>query len=66
MSKKVVFKISPDGNVAIDSVEGYGDTCKDFTKFIEKALGTPDESTRKMTDEYEKDISQGEERHVTN
>jgi hypothetical protein len=52
MSKKIVFKIGKDGNVSITNLEGYGDSCLETTKMLERALGTADESTRKMTDEY--------------
>jgi hypothetical protein len=53
MSKKIVFKITKDGDVVIDKVEGYGSSCLEATKFIERALGKADESTRRMTEEYE-------------
>jgi len=52
MSKKIQFKISKDGNVSLDKLEGYGEGCLDVTKFLEKSLGKADESSRMMTDEY--------------
>jgi len=58
MSKKIVFQVSKDGNVSISKLEGYGDTCLDTTKMLERALGKADESSRKMTDEYNDSISQ--------
>ena len=57
MSKKIVFKITKDGDVVVDKVEGYGSSCLEATKFIEKALGKADESTRRMTEEYEDTVS---------
>ena len=56
MSKKMTFKINKDGNVIVDSVEGYDRACMEATKFIEKALGKADESTRKTTEEYDKPV----------
>jgi GTP cyclohydrolase III len=56
MSKKMVFKINKDGNVVVDTVQGYGSACMEATKFIERALGKADESTRKTTEEYEKPV----------
>jgi hypothetical protein len=56
MSKKIVFKITKDGDVVVDKVEGYGSSCLEATKFIEKALGKADESTRRMTEEYEEPL----------
>lgn len=53
MSKKIVFKINKDGNVIIDKVEGYGSSCLDATKLLERKIGLADESTRKLTSEYE-------------
>lgn len=52
MSKRMVFKINNDGNVSLDNVEGYGSSCVEATKMIERALGKADESTRRTTDEY--------------
>ena len=57
MSKKMTFKINKDGNVIVDSVEGYGSACMEATKFIERALGKADESTRKTTEEYDKPVN---------
>lgn len=53
MSKKIVLKISKDGNVVVDSVEGYGSKCLEATKSLERALGSANEASRKMTEEYE-------------
>jgi hypothetical protein len=64
MSKKIVFKIGQDGNVSIDKLEGYGSTCLDTTKMLERALGKADENTRRMTDEYNEDITQDSSDHI--
>jgi hypothetical protein len=56
MSKRIVFKINKEGNVTIDKVEGYGADCLDATKMLERALGKVDESSRRMTDEYNDSI----------
>ena len=53
MSKKVVFKVDNEGNIHIDDVNGYGSSCKDFTKSLEDRLGGADESTRKLTEEFD-------------
>jgi len=66
MSKKIVFKISKDGDVLIDKVEGYGSTCLEATKFIEKALGRADESTRRMTEEYEEPLKTDNAHRIQN
>jgi len=58
MSKKIIFQVGKDGNVSITKLEGYGDACLDATKMLERALGKADESSRKMTDEYNDSISQ--------
>jgi hypothetical protein len=52
MSKKIIFRINKEGNILIDKVEGYGSSCLEATKSIEKALGKANESTREMTSEY--------------
>lgn len=57
MSKKIIFKIGKDGNVSVDKLEGYGSSCLDATKMLERALGKADETTRKMTDEYNSEVS---------
>lgn len=66
MSKKIIFKISKDGDVLIDKVEGYGSTCLEATKFIEKALGRADESTRRMTEEYEETLKADNTHRIQN
>jgi GTP cyclohydrolase III len=66
MSKKIVFKISKDGDVLVDKVEGYGSTCLEATKFIEKALGKADESTRRMTEEYDEPLRVDNSERVRN
>jgi hypothetical protein len=64
MSKQIIFKISKNGDVLIDKVEGYGSSCLEATKFIEKSLGLADESTRRMTEEYEEPISLEIDEHL--
>jgi hypothetical protein len=64
MSKRVVFKISNDGNVAIDSVEGYGSSCLDFTSLLEQSLGKVDELSRKFTEEYNEPIAAEGAQHI--
>jgi len=54
MSKKLVFKVSKEGDVVIDKVEGYGSSCMDITRQLEGALGTI--SDRTMTDEYNEPV----------
>lgn len=58
MSKKIVFKISKDGDVRIDQLEGYGSDCMNATKMLERALGNADESSRNMTSEYFNEVEQ--------
>ena len=65
MSKRIVFKISKDGAVAIDSVEGYGSSCLDTTRSLERALGGADESSRKMTEEYNEPVSNEMQEHIS-
>jgi hypothetical protein len=50
--KRVVFRIDKQGNVKIESLEGYGSNCQSFTELLEKSLGTPDETSREYTGEY--------------
>jgi hypothetical protein len=64
MSKKIVFKVGKDGNAQIESVEGFGFTCLDATKFLEHALGAADESSRRLTDEYNQPLDVSEEQHL--
>jgi hypothetical protein len=64
MSKKIVFKISKDGDVLVDSVEGYGSSCLEATKMIEKALGKSDEGTRSFTEEYNEPVEQENSEHL--
>jgi hypothetical protein len=63
MSKKIVFKISKDGDVVINKLEGYGSSCLEATKLLERALGHSDEASRRFTEEYNEPVeSSGEER----
>ena len=64
MSKKIVFKINKEGNVAIDEVIGYGACCLDATKMIEGALGSVDENSRKMTEEFNDPVACDREEHI--
>jgi hypothetical protein len=64
MSKKIIFKINKEGNVSIDKVEGYGSSCLDTTRIIERALGQSDESSRRITDEYLEPASHSQEKHI--
>jgi hypothetical protein len=64
MSKKIVFKINKEGNVVIDKVEGYGSSCMDATKLIERRIGLSDESSRSMTDEYLEPAETAAEEHI--
>jgi hypothetical protein len=57
MSKKIVFNVNKEGNVTIADVEGYGSSCLDVTKMLEKALGKADEASRAFTDEYNDPVS---------
>lgn len=65
MSKKIVFKINKDGGVAIDTVEGYGSSCLDTTRALERALGGVDESSRKLTEEYNEPVSSDTQEHIS-
>ena len=60
----MVFKINNNGDVSLDKVEGYGASCMDATKLIERALGKADESTRTLTEEYNDAISQSESESI--
>jgi hypothetical protein len=64
MSKKIIFKINKEGNVLIDKVEGYGSNCKDFTRLLEKSLGTADESSRQTTDEFYASTETDNQEHI--
>jgi hypothetical protein len=63
-SKKIVFKISKDGNVVIDKLEGYGASCLEATKFLERALGNSDEASRRFTAEYNEPAETSSEEHL--
>lgn len=52
MSKKAVFIIDLEGNIKVPSIEGLGNQCVDWLNPLEKRLGIADESTRKLTDEF--------------
>jgi GTP cyclohydrolase III len=64
MSKQIVFKVNNEGHVTIDKLEGYGSGCLDATKMLERALGMVDESSRKMTHEYDKDLTVDNAEHI--
>jgi hypothetical protein len=64
MSKQIVFSINKEGNVTINKIEGYGSSCLETTKFLEKRLGIADESSRQFTDEYEKPTSCQASEHI--
>jgi hypothetical protein len=64
MSKRVVFRISSEGNVAVDSVEGYGSSCLDATALLEQALGKVDELSRRFTEEYNEPIASEGAQHI--
>jgi hypothetical protein len=64
MSKKIVFKVSKDGNASIENVEGFGSSCMDATRFIEYALGSADETSRRLTEEYNEPVEVSGEYHI--
>jgi hypothetical protein len=64
MSKKIVFKIDREGSVKIDKLEGYGGSCLDVTKMLERALGGADESSRKFTEEYNEPSETSTDEHI--
>lgn len=64
MSRKIVFKISKDGDVLVDKVEGFGSNCLEATRNIERALGRSDESSRRFTDEYNEPVESDHEEHI--
>ena len=66
MSKKVVFKVDKEGNIGIDEVHGYGSACKDFTKSLEDRLGGADESSRKLTSEFDELPESNVGEHISN
>jgi hypothetical protein len=57
MSKTMEFSIDPEGAVKIVKVEGFGSGCLEATKFLERALGGADETTRNLTDEINEPYS---------
>ena len=59
MSRKAEFRINKDGNLQVVKLEGFGSGCMKFTEGLERGVGQADESTRKMTDEYDKPVKQG-------
>lgn len=63
MSKKIVFKISKEGDVLVDKVEGYGPNCVEATKSLEQALGKID-GERKYTEEYDDPIDTDNSEHI--
>ena len=65
MSKKIIFKINREGEVLIDKLTGYGKGCKEITKILADALGEVDESTRKLTEEYDKPVETNAGEHVS-
>jgi hypothetical protein len=64
MSKKIVFKISKDGDVLLDKVEGYGSNCLEATRSIERALGLADEHSRRLTEEYNDPVALDQSEHI--
>ena len=52
MSKKITFTIEKGGNVVVKDAQGYGNGCQQATQDIEKLLGSVDESSRALTDNY--------------
>jgi hypothetical protein len=64
MSKKIVLKIGRDGSVKVDKLEGYGEGCLEATKFLERALGGVDESSRKFTEEYNEPCHTDTDEHI--
>ena len=64
MSKKILFNINKEGNVSIAEVEGYGSSCLEATKMLEKALGKADEASREFTDEYNEPLELNNEETI--
>ena len=54
----MTFKIDKEGNVLVEKVEGYGSSCLEVTRNLERALGSADESTRVIADEFNKPVEQ--------
>jgi hypothetical protein len=48
----MTFIINNEGNILVEKVEGYGSSCLEVTRNLEKALGKADESSRKLTAEF--------------
>ena len=65
MSKKIVFKIGKNGDVSIDEMTGYAAGCVDASSVLEKRLGEADESSRKLTEEYNEPLSLDNEEHIS-
>jgi hypothetical protein len=65
MSKKIVFKINKNGDVAIDEMTGYASGCVDASAALEKRLGQADESSRRLTEEYNEPLSLDNEEHIS-
>lgn len=64
MSKKIVFKVTKNGDVDITHVEGYGSSCMDATKLLERKIGLADESSRKVTEEFLCSADNSTEEHI--
>ena len=64
MSKSLRYRIDVEGNLKVEKLEGFGDACKQFTAAMEKDIGTPDESTRKMTDEFDKPVQNDDRQQI--
>lgn len=53
--KEIIVTIKPDGSIQVEAVGYKGESCKDATKAIEKALGIVSKETLKP-EYYEKEL----------
>jgi len=54
--KEITFLISDKGRVTLEDATGFGSGCQEATEMIEKMLGTPDNSSRDLTQAYYEDV----------
>lgn len=64
MSKHIVFKITENGNVLLEEMNGYAASCVEASRALERRLGKADESSRQLTEEYDKPVCNSNEEHI--
>ena len=58
MSKKIILKIDPLGNVLQEDMFGFGTSCENMSKDIEKILGRAIKGTASQTANYHVPVEQ--------